>query len=192
MQLVLAALAILSAPPAAPLLPNETVAGGGTAESDGLAVGGVSLWARRGEPAVAFATSKRPGADWQYAYVLLVKGDHGRTTRPRRNAISASDGRAATSDGFLEINGVRVDADYRLEPAGGRVETIRISGTTYDAGKGRVFLIDLSGKVAAVEQVALDLPKAAAKARTVDEIEAVAKEHLARLKKSEKVTQFLK
>src|SRR5690242_7239795 len=94
------------------LRPNEMTIGGGVSTSEGLSVLGMSLWVRRGEPAVAFGMVKGPATAREYSYVLLVKGDPKRERLAGYKSTSSSDGVAAKGGGYIEINGLRAEAAY--------------------------------------------------------------------------------
>jgi hypothetical protein len=165
---------------------NELIMGGGSAEMDGVWISGMTLWLRHGSPGVAFGMVKHSSGPREYAYLLLIKGDPKRLHLARYDGQCRIDGALATSSGFVEIQGVRADLDYvtQSDDQGRKTaEMLRLNGKSFDLTKGRVLLVDLSGKTARLQQVPVGLPKCPAVPTTTGEIDALAKEQIRFLKK---------
>jgi hypothetical protein len=180
-----------------PIRTNELIAGGGSCKSADLFITSMILWLRRGEPGVAFGMAKGPDTELASKYVLLVKGDPERRNPPDYDCTSYLNGNVARGGGHVEINGNRASVAYNLEvnQAGGRGEQERltINGKAFDLGRGRVFLVDLSGTSVDVRQVKAELTKGAAAPRTTEDVEWLARGHLRQLRKvSAAVREFSK
>ncbi len=186
MRTVLTALVFCLPATAGSLRENEVVVAGGGAEADGHGVSGMSLWVRKGEPAVAFGVSLTNGKAGR-GYVLVMKGDPDRKSLATWGGSAHSNGKTATSEGYVTI-GLRADLRYSVTPAS---ETIDLVGRNYNLNKGRVFLIDLGAKEVTVQQVEIELA-APSNPTTTEQVEAIAKDHLKRLKKQPGAVAFFK
>ncbi|HYH66469.1 MAG TPA: hypothetical protein VD866_17380 [Urbifossiella sp.] len=186
MRTVIATLLLAIPLAASPLKVNEAVVAGGTAESDGHGVSGMSLWVRKGEPAVAFGMSLTAGKAG-HGFVLVMKGDPDRLAPAPWSGSASSDGKTATCEANVTI-GLRADVRYSVTRAS---ESLDLIGRNYDLAKGRVFLIDLTGKEAAVRQVQVELA-APTNPTTAEQVEAISKDHLKRLKAHPRAAAFFK
>jgi hypothetical protein len=174
---------------------DEFVAGGGSAESDGFWVSSPNVRFRRDGPGVAFGLIQPPGSPRAYAYLVLVKGVEGKVKGG--SCGCTNDGRAARSELQFEADGARLQVVHKLEvdPKNKKVvsESLTANGKALDLSKGRVLLVSPAGKDFTWQQEAAELPKAPAAPRTTEEVEALAKEHVRRLRHgSEAVRAFLR
>jgi hypothetical protein len=174
---------------------DELVLGGGWSESDGFWVSGPNLRCRQDGPAVAFGLIQPPGSAKACAYWALIKGIDGKVNR--HSASFKTDGRTASSSLQIEVNGAKLDLAYKMEidPQNKKVlsESLTANGKDLDPSKGRVLLITRAGKDFTCQQVAAELPKPTTAPRTNEEVEAVAKEQVKRLRQeSDAVRAFLK
>ncbi|MBN9522543.1 hypothetical protein J0H58_29145 [bacterium] len=176
MRPALVALLLALPATASPLRQNEATIAGGDVVSDGHGISGMSLWVRRGEPAVGFGLSKA-GVRFEHGYVLVLKGDPGRTSPADWGGTAKSDGTTAVYNGHVTI-GRRASVDYSVTPTS---EALRVNGREYDLAKGRVFLIDLTRDVPTVQQVRAELA-APVNPTTTEQVDTIARDHLRRMK----------
>jgi hypothetical protein len=174
---------------------DEIVSGGGSSESDGFWISTPSIRSRQDGPGVAFGLVQPPGSPKGYSYLLLIKGIEGKPSG--YSGTCTTDGRAASSSLQLDVGGAKLQLVYRMEldPKNRKAasETLTVNGKAVDLAKGRVLLISLAGKDFAWLQEAVELPRMPTAPRTVEEIEALAKEHVKRLRQESKaVRAFLK
>lgn len=189
-------LAVLPTAFAADLRENEILLPGGGARSGDLWVSSPSLRIRQGMPASAFAFVKAPGGATQYAFLIVIKGEEGRKTLAPYSSTSTSDGSKGRSAGYVDIAGKRVAFEYELafDPANAvRVtEKLTLDGKAIDLSKGRVLLVDPTGKELECSQLQADLPDPKSPT-TPDELDAAADKQLDLLKKEHAaIRTFLK
>jgi hypothetical protein len=108
-------------------------------------------------PPVLYGVSRRGPSSRELAYVMLLKLPR---TIPHALAPEASaqaDIRRARS--FLSVTFDRVSfrVTYEID-AQTKSEVVTVCGKDVDLSKGRVFLVDLSGPAATVEQLGVPLP----------------------------------
>jgi hypothetical protein len=174
---------------------NEVVTGGGGVETDGLRISGLNLCLVRNLPGVAFAIARRPGEPSQYTYLLLIKGDEQRRNRRNYSSETKINDGVAEEVTKLDIGGKRLELRYRTEAArAGKTapETFLINNLPVDLAKGRVVLVDLTGPEVGWRQAEVALPANPKAPTRVEEVEALAREHVRRLMKDRAVGKFLK
>jgi hypothetical protein len=176
---------------------NEMISGGGFTQADGFWVSGPSIWLRRDQPGVVLGMIQPPKGNREYAYLLIIKGDEKRNTLANFESQSKVDGILAQSSGSVLILGNQIKVDYqaRMDPKGKQAlqENLSLNGKSLDLRKGRVFLVDLSGKEARWNQVQGPLPANPDYPQEIKKIEETAKKSLNSLRKENaKVREFLK
>ena len=154
--------------------------------SDGHGISGMSLWVRRGEPAVGFGLSKA-AARFEHGYVLVLKGDPGRTAPADWGGTAKSDGKTAVYNGHVTI-GRRARVDYTVTLTS---EALRLNDREYNLVKGRVFLIDLTRDVPTVQRVRADLAAPVIPTTTV-QVDSIARDHLRRVKRLPAASAFFR
>lgn len=176
---------------------GEVVAGGGYSESDGFWISSPNIRLRQAGPGVAFGLVQPQGSPKGYSYFLLVRESTSKQTLNEYKLGAKNDGRVASSSLELQLGGATLEVVYKmeLEPRNKKVisETLTVNGKALDLGKGRVLLAEIAAKEFKWQQLAVELPKGPTAPRTAEEVEALAKEQVRRLRQeSEAVRAFLK
>ena len=174
---------------------DDLVFGGGSSESDGFWVSSPNARFRQDGPGVAFGLIQPPGSAKTFAYCALIKGIDGKVNG--YNAGCKNDSRTASSSLQIEVDGAKLELVYKMEidQQTKKVvsESLTANGKALDPGKGRVLLIARAGKDLTCQQAATELPKSPTAPRTTEEVEALAKEQLKRLRQEcDAVRAFLK
>jgi hypothetical protein len=193
--MVFAVIALICGLTATPeLRADHFVFGGGSTESDGFWVSGPNARFYKNSPGVTFGLIQPPGSAKTYAYLLLIKGVEPKGTN--YGGGCKNDVNAATSWFELEANGVKLRVEYKMEidaqnkkPVS---ESLTVNGKSIELPKGRVLLVSFAGKDITWQQDAVELPQSPTAPRTTQDVEALAKDHVKRLRQeSEAVRAFL-
>ena len=117
-----------------------------------------------GKPAVLFGKLKKPGAQEELTYVLVFRvaspGVHGLPIDGLTSSTSGEGRKQVSRDAFT-INGKRVEVKYEIELNETHTavtrESLTVGGENKELAAGRVFLVDLDGKLPAYKQKSLNL-----------------------------------
>lgn len=137
------------------------------------------------KPGVVFATAKKPGADDEFAFILLVKYG-GRVTSFSTflgdgGSVSQLDflGRWAVAGAGLKLNGKLIEASCRVDldeaKTSVKTESLAIGGEPVDISEGRVFLVDLTADPQTYRQFHVELPEIPSKLESRADAERAAK-----------------
>jgi hypothetical protein len=174
---------------------NEAIIGGGSSEVCGFWISGPSIYLRRDHPGVACGMVKRPGAQREFSFVLLTKGDEKRSTVPDYKSSSRIDNYVANQKCSLEIEGKRLNITYEMDndPDAKPKESLTINGARLNLKDGRVLLVDFSGRELRWKQINVPLPVNPAAPVEIEETEKLSRKTAAEIKRSSQaVREFFK
>jgi hypothetical protein len=174
---------------------NEAIIGGGSSEVCGFWISGPSIYLRRDHPGVACGMVKRPGAEREFSFVLLTKGDEKRSAVPEYKSSCRIDTNVAVQKCSLEIEGKRLDITYEMDndPGAKPKELLTINGTRLNPKDGRVLLVDFSGKELRWKQINVPLPVNPTAPVQIEETEKLSRKTAAEIKRSSPaVREFFK
>jgi hypothetical protein len=185
------------------LATNELINGGGSSESDGMWITSPSLYLRCSHPGVMFGMVRPPGQSRAIAYVFIIKGDEKRTTfaqfigESRAVGIPSNAGAHASSKGSLVVAGQKMSFVYSIRSESiadaKPTEMLIVDGNAVDLGKGRILLIDLSGRGDKLKQVSAELPNASRWSERTEQVEVRSKQIVQELHRHHHIVRdFLK
>jgi hypothetical protein len=157
--------------------------------SDHLEISSDTIVVNPPKPGVVFATVKKPEANEEFTYVILVKYGRritsyatyikpiGRGRDPLHSKLEQFGRWAETGTGF-ELNGKPIEASYRVELNETRTavasESLTIAGKPVDMTAGQVFLIDLTAESPGYQQMKVELPAIPSNLATKEDAERAA------------------
>ena len=159
---------------------------GDTALAEGYTVIG------EGAPGIGFGLSQKGREKVQISYFVIFKNDY-TSTESKTGFTHAVQGRRGLFQATYttQVNDATLTIMHQI--GGGKGELLSVCGETFQPAKGRVFLVDLTAKRPAVQQLKLALPAQAAKQdRKESDVETIAEDVLAEIvKKDETVRKFV-
>jgi hypothetical protein len=147
---------------------------------------------REGKPGAVFTLVQPEKAKRRFAFCLLIKHRLGEEGANECNDEATVEKGVATIKQTVQIAGRSVQLDYKIEldPKSDR-ETLTINKKSVDLSRGRVFLVDLTGKEPRWEQRKITLPDDPSEASSKKETEELAEKVLSGAKTDRKIKEFL-
>jgi hypothetical protein len=185
-------------------VPFRLVMQGGRSSSGDFSMSSGNVFVVSGKPAVVFATVKKPGAQEELTYVLVLRRlplglSLGSSGLPIDSSSfgSSGEGRKYRSHAAFSINGKQIEASYEVElnetASAVTRESLTVDGEGKDFTAGRVFLVDLAGQSPAFRQKTLNSSLMASPLQSPEDVERLAEAILKALEsQDEEAKAFLR
>ena len=158
--------------------PAKFVQVGESTESESLKVIGGIFFLVSGSPGVLCGTVERPSEVPYFSYLILIKHDLTSQFSGACDSSTKDTGSMVRDHHIFDVDGRSLEVDFGVERETG-VESLKINGASVDPAKGRVFLLDWTGRQPLAQ---LDLPVYPPRITTTAEMEAWATDTLRKLR----------